>query len=122
MSRTDKDTPWHVTARQWTAWHDRCQHAPTRYPNRACNLPEQPDPKRDTGGYPRTGCGWIPEWERHHYPNPPHWYINHVWSARERLAARVDCINAAKQWRAGGDVDVTPTIRQNRHCAQWLWS
>ncbi len=128
MSRTDKDQPHHVTATWWRPWHHRCANTyvnrsigATRPAERECDLPAEPDPKhwRD---HRRGHCEWMPVWERHHCPNPPKWYVNHVWTARERLAARVDCLNAAKEHRGGGGVDTVPTIRQNRHCAQWLWN
>jgi hypothetical protein len=52
---------------------------------------------------------------------PPRWFINYVWTSRERQAARVACRNAAKEYRGDGIVDTVPTIRQHRHGAQWLW-
>lgn len=126
MSRTDKDMPWHVTATWWRPWHVRCENTlyndsigscPT---TRACDLP--PEPCVRGYMYVRTRCSWNPVWERHHYPNPPRWYINHVWTARERLASRTECLKAAKEYRGSGEVETVPTTRQNRHCAQWLWS
>lgn len=63
-------------------------------------------------------------WEpgRRYYDSPPPWFVNHVWDAPERLAARVDCARAAAEYRATGEVDTVPTTRQHRQCAIWLWS
>ncbi|KUL22582.1 hypothetical protein [Actinoplanes awajinensis] len=52
---------------------------------------------------------------------PPGWFVKHVWTDRERQAARVACRNAAKEYRGTGIVDTVPTVRQHRHGAQWLW-
>ena len=52
---------------------------------------------------------------------PPRWFIEHVWTGRERQAARVACRNAIKEHRGDGSVDTIPTIQQHRHNAQWLW-
>lgn len=128
MSRTDKDAPHWVTAAWWKPYHWRCPNGfGGRYngwnslaPTRECDLPAEPVITWIDPG-PTRQCMWVPVWDRHHWPNPPHWYITHVWTARERLAARVDCLNAAKEHRATGEVDTIPTVRQNRHCAQWLW-
>jgi hypothetical protein len=53
---------------------------------------------------------------------PPRSFINHIWASRERQAARIGCLSAAKEYRGGGEADTTPTVRQHRHGAQWLWS
>jgi hypothetical protein len=55
-------------------------------------------------------------------PTPPRPFINHVWTSRQRQAVRVDCLNATKEYRADGQVDIAPTVRQHHHGAQWLWS
>ncbi|MEU4164743.1 hypothetical protein [Actinoplanes sp. NPDC026670] len=52
---------------------------------------------------------------------PPRWFIEHVWTSRERQAARVACRNAIKEYHGDGNVDTIPTIQQHRHNAQWLW-
>lgn len=52
---------------------------------------------------------------------PPRWFIGHVWTSRERQAARVACRNAIKEHHGDGSVNTIPTIRQHRHNAQWLW-
>lgn len=128
MSRTHKDTPSHVTATWWEPWHVRCEHEHTNRSvgssqpaARVCDLPAEPSARHYRETFRPGRCTWWPMWQRHHYPNPPHWFITHVWSARERLAARVDCLNAAKEYRGQARVDTVPTTRQNRHCAQWLW-
>lgn len=128
MSRTDKDTPHWVTAAWWKPWHEGCVNAPANdsigaheHPYRECDLPEVPDIKQHRMAFTRGRCTWTPGWERHHYPNPPHWYVNRVWTSRERLAARVGCLNAAKEYRGSGQAFTDPTTRQNRHCAQSLW-
>jgi hypothetical protein len=52
---------------------------------------------------------------------PPRWFINQVWTGRDRLAVRVACRNAAKEHRADGSADTIPPVGQHRHGAQWLW-
>lgn len=53
--------------------------------------------------------------------SPPRWFINYVWTSRERQAARVACLNAVKEYGGDGTVDTIPTTRQHRQGAQWLW-
>jgi hypothetical protein len=55
-------------------------------------------------------------------PTPPHTFINQVWTSRQRQAVRIDCLNAAKEHRAKGRVETTPTIDQHHHGARWLWA
>jgi hypothetical protein len=55
-------------------------------------------------------------------PTPPRWFINHVWTSPQRQATRINCLNAAKEHRADGQVDTTPTTDQHHHGAQWLWA
>lgn len=59
---------------------------------------------------------------RRYYASPPNCFISHVWTARQRQAVRVDCLNAVKEYRCSGEVDTIPSIQQHRHGAQWLWS
>jgi hypothetical protein len=35
---------------------------------------------------------------------------------------RIDCLDAAKEYRADGQVDTAPTVDQHHHGAQWLWA
>jgi hypothetical protein len=53
---------------------------------------------------------------------PPHPFINHVSTSRQRQAARIDCLNAVKEYRTDGQVDTMPTVYQHRHGAQWRWT
>lgn len=125
MSRTDKDAPPWVSATWWTPTHMGCDAAQAIGPaRRRCDLPERPHVK--TGRPDRRvwqHCHWNPQWERRSfYRHEPRWFINHVWTARERVAVRDECLRAAKEHRGGGRVDVEPTVRQARHGARWLWT
>lgn len=130
MSRTDKDAPYWVRAEWWEPWHQQCENqAYSRsiggfyVPRRKCDLPLQPDVKQyGKFTFRHRRCFWRPIWDRLHYPNPPRWYRNHVWTAPQRLQARMQCREAAKQYRGSGDTDVVVTTDQNRHCAAWLWN
>lgn len=53
--------------------------------------------------------------------HPPRWFINDVWTSRDRQAVRADCRTALKEHRGHGAVDVVPPTAQHRHNAQWLW-
>lgn len=59
---------------------------------------------------------------RRFYSSPPRWFVNHIWSGRERLAARVEADRARTEYRATGQVNTEPTTRQHHHGALWLWS
>jgi hypothetical protein len=52
---------------------------------------------------------------------PPRDFIGWVWTAQQRQAVRVECLNAAKEYRADGEVDTLPTVDQHHHGAKWLW-
>lgn len=131
MSRTDKDMPDHVRAEWWEAQHFRCPYATAPkwgwYPERGeCDLPAEPDvrlhiERRQQARRQRGMCTWEPVYDRNPLPPPPRWYIGHVYHWPERQAARVDCLNAAKEYRGSGEVETIPTTRQARNCAQWYW-
>lgn len=126
MSRTDKDLPLWARAQWWEPWHSSCVNRYV-YPKTGwkqpdgseCDLP--PTPVITQNPKPVTSCHWSPEWDRRHYPNPPHHFVTASWHRPERQASRIDCLNAAKEYRATGEVDTIPTVRQARHCAAWLW-
>ena len=52
---------------------------------------------------------------------PPRWFVSHVWTSRDRQAARAAGRTAAKEHRGHGAVEVVPPTSQHRHNAQWLW-
>lgn len=120
MSRTDKDAPYWVNA-TWRPEHSQaCQHGRAR-----CTLaPRCHGPRRqhpDWRLYAWT-CRWEPVDPRHAISGPPRWFINHVWEAPQRQAARRACRQAAAEHRADGRVEVDPPVWQHRHGAWWLWS
>jgi hypothetical protein len=55
-------------------------------------------------------------------PTPPRSFVNQVWTSRQRQAARIGCLDAAKEHRADGWVDTAPTVDRHHHGAQWLWA
>lgn len=133
MSRTDKDTPHHVHAEVWEAWHHpRCSRNPlrTRIGSMTggrknpylCDLPDNRPRLAVYLASKPTGCTWQPRCRCSPTSPPPRWFKKHVWHSPERLAARVECLDARKEHRAHGDVDTDPTTRQHRHGARWLWS
>jgi hypothetical protein len=60
-------------------------------------------------------------WYRGLPTSPPAWYVDHVGHNVERRRARDECIEARKQYRATGNIDIIPTALQHRHQAQWLY-
>ncbi|BCJ65112.1 hypothetical protein [Polymorphospora rubra] len=59
---------------------------------------------------------------RRWYDSPPAWFINHSWSARDRLAARIAGQTARAEHRAGHEPEVEPPTDQHRQGAIWDWS
>lgn len=133
MSDTDKDKPWWVTVTWWEPAHIWCEHDTASYRSRdkrTCDLPDEPDPTRDR---PRLSgrrrgevhCSWWPTRERNRFRyktgNPPRWFVRHVWNGIERVSVRDACLRAIGEYRATGEVDVMPSVRQHRHGAGWLW-
>ena len=53
---------------------------------------------------------------------PPAWFINHRWSAPDRMRSRVDPRRAVAEHRAAGVVDTWPRTDQHRHGALWDWN
>lgn len=62
-----------------------------------------------------------PDYTLRYYDSPPAWYVNHRWSAPDRLATRVACDRARAEFRATGQVDTIPPVDQHRHGALWDW-
>lgn len=141
MSRTDKDMPLWVRATRWTPHHFECEYAHWRRGRRECNLPEAPPWDREARDHPHwswfkfpgfwqrvdPGCAWMPD-IRSIYPDrlhpsegPPKWFVDHVGNNAERRRSRDECIQARKEHRATGEVDVVPTVLQHRHQAIWLY-
>lgn len=123
MSDTDKDKPDWVRIE----WREPF-HVCGRY--RPCDLPVEPDLRRDKYWRPiwppRTNCRWWLMKERHRkfrYKtwNPPRWFVHHVWAGVERVSVRDDCRRSIAEYRATGEVDTMPSVRQHRHGAGWLW-
>lgn len=131
MSRTDKDVPWWVAADWWEPVHVRCEYAaPRRWQKswggrrRECDLP--PEPVVTPYKLPRriANCTWEPVWppsRRNWMASAPKPFINHVWNGPTRRAARDDAIQAIKEYRATGDVEIVMETDQHRHCAAWLY-
>lgn len=135
VSDTDKDKPWWVTTTWWEPTHLWCENDNAKRwysrDRRVCDLPDRPVAKRDR---PRLSawrrrnevhCYWWPTWERTKFRyktgNPPRWFVHDRWTGVERTSVRDDCRRAAAEYRAAGEVDTMPSVRQHRHCAGWLW-
>lgn len=132
MSRTDKDTPYWVTAEWWEPQHWRCEIAararwwPQDRTVRECDLPDEPVVQYMPWHRHPGRCAWAAvhprqAWHRV-FPHVPDWFVNHVWSAPQRQASRIQCREAMKEWRGSGDTDVVVTVDQARHGARWLWA
>ncbi len=135
MSDTDKDKPWWVITSWWEPVHVHCVYDTTLYyrsvTKRDCDLPDRPDRKRDQPRFSRwrlrSGvlCYWSPVWPRTKFryksSNPPRWFVHDRWTGVERVSVRDDCRRAAAEYRATGEVDTEPSVRQHRHGAGWLW-
>ena len=52
---------------------------------------------------------------------PPRFYINHIWTAPDRMAARLTAQIARAEHRAGLVPDVDPPTGQHRNGAKWMW-
>lgn len=141
MSRTDKDMPVWVRAPRWEPFHFNCEYdIPNRrwqkvQRDRQCDLPKRPPTRRQitNHGWPnrhwkhQKNCSWEPDINAiypsglQYNPRPPKWFIDHVWYDTERRRSRDECIQARKESRATGDVEIVPTILQHRHQATWLY-
>ncbi len=130
MSDTDKDKPWWVTAEWWKPEHWNCDRSMHRRwgmhgPRRECDLPAAPvvePPRRYSWrGRHLTRCVWYPDNQRHAFAPVPRWFVHHVWTNVERVSVRDDCRRAAAEYRATGQVDTEPSVRQHRHGATWYW-
>jgi hypothetical protein len=117
MSRTDKDMPYWVT----NAWEP--EHSPDcRARRSACDLPNRPHRQHSNWKlYAGWHCHWSPSggWRRR---SAPRWFINHVWSAPDRMRARIDAQTMRAEHRASGEVDQEPRTAQHRHGALWDWN
>ncbi|HCT78703.1 MAG TPA: hypothetical protein DGT23_19430 [Micromonosporaceae bacterium] len=127
MSRTDKDAP-HWTRTDWyKPWHSCTEHHIRflwRRQIHSCDLPPEPAMQRPKPWRVRvTRCEWVPAWEPRIFrrPNPPRWFVDHVWNSRIRAQVRDELRWAAAEYHANGEVTVVPNIDQHRHSAQWLW-
>ncbi|MGW0435498.1 hypothetical protein ACWDV4_23535 [Micromonospora sp. NPDC003197] len=56
------------------------------------------------------------------YNSPPRWFINHRWSAPDRMAARIAGQVARAEHRAGLMPDVDPPTFQHRQGCFWEWN
>lgn len=139
MSRTDKDRPYYTDAEWWEPYHYQCGKSYRSYfgtvrttpARRQCDLPPEPiiaqyQARRRHNG---RGCSWDPAYppgvdehgrDRVHV-SVPKWFVDHIWNNPSRVRARDECRQAAKEYRASGEVDVVPTTDQHRHCAGWAW-
>lgn len=121
MSRTDKDVPWWVTG-ALEAEHT----ADCRAGRRRCDLEGVDHWKPQHFSFRahlRSGrCYWVPVSERSWADSPPRWFVNHRWSAPDRMAARVACDRARAEHRAGNTPETEPPTRQHRHGATWDWN
>lgn len=138
MSRTDKDKPYWADAEFWKPYHHQCGNAyewffgicytPQR---RECDLPPDPPHPRARNYCWKTGhCGWEPAWpegrrDEHgrdrHKRHVPGWYVDHIWNNPTRVLARDECLQAMKEYRANGEVDIIPHTDRGRNCAKWAW-
>lgn len=63
-----------------------------------------------------------PPWRRWWKRPVPSWYINHRWSAPDRMAARLAGQHARAEHRAGLRPEVDPPTFQHRRDASWEWN
>jgi hypothetical protein len=54
--------------------------------------------------------------------NPRKWFIDHRWNNPERVRERDELTDAAKEYRANGEVEADFANFQHRHAAQWDWN
>lgn len=133
MSRTDKTDPWWVRATQWAPRHGHCERfhenefayfvffGAEKEP-RECNLPAEPDIKRDGRQNWRTKdrqCRWLPVWprrDRYMYTWPPSREDRRAgyWGP-DRARVRDQLKSAAKEFRAAGEVDTIASTVNHRH-------
>lgn len=60
-------------------------------------------------------------WQHWWATSPPAWFINHRWTAPDRMRARIAGQTARAEHRAGLVPDVDPPTFQHRHGASWDW-
>lgn len=129
MSRTDKDRPYEVRVRDpyehTYEYHYHHGYARAWNPHRelGCDL-DKWDAVRDRVR-PRWyfNCGRdLSAVSRWRTTNVPGWYVNHTWTAPERLRERVSLRDAAREYNAGGDLDGFDfDCPQHRHRSAWWW-
>lgn len=138
MSRTDKDRPYWSDAEYMEPFHFRCGNAYRTYfglvytiKSRECDLPPEPPPLRvyHRNRFLNKECAWEPAWPAgrdvhgrdRHKRNVPGWYVDHIWNNPTRVLARDECLQAMKEYRANGEVDIIPHTDRARNCAKWAW-
>lgn len=129
MSKTDKDMPLWVRATRWNAKHHRCQYADFGRPILECDLSSEPPSRASLKfpGYWHTfrHCAWVPDLRTIYpqciMPAPPKWFVDCIGHNQERRRQRDECIEARKEHRATGEVDIDPAVFQHRHQAHWLY-
>lgn len=136
MSRTDKDAPWWVRSEYYEPAHYFCQFdifrifGWHRFPDgrRSCDLPSEPFRERHRNYVSqRNGpsCMWAAEWPRrwrYNYTWGPSREDRHLaWYGPDRRRARDMLIEAAKEYRGYGDVDVIEPTWHHRHASMKGW-
>ena len=106
MSKTDKDRPYRIRARDiGTEYH---RHADWRGNPLEC----------DMGTLGRSNCGWTLPYT---FGGVPSWYVTMVYHRPDRRQERDACENARRDWNANRDTDIEPLPQQGRNSARWLW-
>lgn len=125
MSRTDKDTPWWLTAEYWRPRHDRCKYARFGRDWIVCDLAPAPTLPmyRERSRHPH--CTWMPIWDlRYHRKRNGRWigYVDTFDNVPTRGLVRDMCRAAAKEYRGDGQVDTEPLTLQYNRCRTRLYS
>jgi hypothetical protein len=125
MSRTDKDKPCWVTAEWYTPFHGyHCRYGwlATQYP---CDLPENPvrSASAYSWGRSETKCSWVVHHENRYCCrySPSREDRRLGWWGPDRRAKRDSLKSAVKEYRAAGEVETEPPVRQHTHSPAKGW-
>jgi hypothetical protein len=123
MSRTDKDKPCWVTATWYEPHHGLCTKSrwSSRYP---CDLPEFPVRSAEAYSWrSKTHCSWVVHHENRfccrYSPSREDRRLG--WWGPDRRAKRDSLRSAAKEYRAAGEVETEPPVRQHTHSPAKGW-
>lgn len=117
MSKTDKDKPYDVRAREGGI--ERHRHRDWDGRPQECDL-HSPDRNQRTWA---NNCQYVlgnehPWWTGE---GPPKWFVDETWNGPSRRRSREECRDALREYNSYGETDGYINTDQHRHRAAWHW-